>query len=119
MHAARTARRFVYDPHYRPRLTTAAAAAVTLAELAPQCWLVTPSFPGDTSALLAADGPVAAGHRLLQMGAQNAAVTCGARGVQLVAADLRSWIRAVPAASVVDQTGAGDAYVGTLTARLL
>ena len=64
------------------------------------------------------NGPVAAGHRLLQMGAQNA-VTCGARGVQLVAADLGSWIRAVPAASVVDQTGAGDAYVGTLTARLL
>jgi 2-dehydro-3-deoxygluconokinase len=30
-----------------------------------------------------------------------------------------SWIDAIPAPAVVDQTGAGDAFVGTLTARLV
>ena len=75
---ARLAQRFVYDPNYRPRLTTADKAARTLLELAPHCWLVTPSHPG-----------------------------------------VETWVEAVPAPSVVDQTGAGDAYVGTLTARLV
>ncbi len=30
-----------------------------------------------------------------------------------------AWVPSVPAPAVVDQTGAGDAYVGTLTARLV
>jgi 2-dehydro-3-deoxygluconokinase len=57
------------------------------------------------------------------------AVTCGADGIQLDGDLLDSgqpgddrepsWIDAVPAPSVVDQTGAGDAFVGTLTARLV
>ena len=53
------------------------------------------------------------------LGAQIVAVTCGATGVQIVADDAEAWIAAVPAPIVVDQTGAGDAYVGTLTARLV
>ncbi len=117
--AARTARRFVYDPNHRPRLAGAAAAADTLAELAPRCWLVTPSFPGETTALLGADTAVEAGHRLRQLGAQNVAVTCGAEGVQLVTPNASAWVTAIPAPVVVDQTGAGDAYVGTLTTRLV
>jgi len=39
--------------------------------------------------------------------------------VQLVTNDLEAWIPSVPAAHVVDQPGAGDAFVGTLTARLV
>lgn len=117
--AAQSARRFVYDPNYRPRLTTSQAAAHTLAELAPSAWLVTPSHPGETAALLSADTALAAGRRLRALGAQIVAVTCGATGVQIVADDTEAWIAAVPAAIVVDQTGAGDAYVGTLTARLV
>ena len=116
---ARTARRFVYDPNFRPRLTTAAAATATLAELAQHAWLVTPSFPGETATLLGATTALDAGRRLRRLGARNVAVTCGARGVQLVADDSQAWIDAVPAPTVVDQTGAGDAYVGTLTARLV
>ena len=119
LHAARAARRFVYDPNYRPRLTTAAAAAETLTELAPHGWLVTPSFPGETAALLDVDTAVEAGRRLRHLGAQNVAVTCGATGVQLVDRGREAWITAIPAPAVVDQTGAGDAYVGTLTARLV
>lgn len=116
---ARLARRFVYDPNYRPRLTTPADAAQTLRALAPQSWLVTPSHPGETSALLAADSALTAAHRLREQGAQNVAVTCGARGVHISGPEVEAWVEAVPAPSVVDQTGAGDAYVGTLTARLV
>ena len=117
--AARLGRRFVYDPNYRPRLTAPADAARMLTELAPGSWLVTPSHPGETSALLGADSALAAAHRLRGLGTQNVAVTCGASGVQLTGPGLETWVDAVPAPSVVDQTGAGDAYVGTLTARLV
>jgi 2-dehydro-3-deoxygluconokinase len=119
LRAARAAHRFVYDPNYRPRLTTTTAAAETLSELASHAWLVTPSFPGETTALLDIDTAVEAGRRLRHLGAQNVAVTCGAKGVQLVAEDLEAWITAIPASTVLDQTGAGDAYVGTLSARLV
>jgi 2-dehydro-3-deoxygluconokinase len=90
-----------------------------LLELAPYGWLVTPSYPGETSALLEVDSAVAAGRRLRELGVENVAVTCGARGVQLHGPGVETWVEAVPAPSVVDQTGAGDAYVGTLTARLV
>ena len=119
LHAAQSARRFVYDPNYRPRLTTSRAAAHTLAELAPSAWLVTPSHPGETAPLLGADTALAAGRRLRALGTQIVAVTCGASGVQILTGDTEVWIAASPAPIVVDQTGAGDAYVGTLTARLV
>jgi 2-dehydro-3-deoxygluconokinase len=117
--AARLARRFVYDPNYRPRLTTANDAARTLLDLAPYGWLVTPSHPDETLALLDAESAAAAASRLRELGVQNVAVTCGGAGVQLSGPDVDAWIEAVPAPSVVDQTGAGDAYVGTLAARLV
>ena len=118
-HAATVARRFVYDPNYRPRLTSVGDAASLLTELAPLCWLVTPSHPGETSALLGVNSAAAAADRLRTLGAQQVAVTCGAAGVQLVDAGTNAWVPSVPAPAVVDQTGAGDAYVGTLTARLV
>ena len=118
-HAARVADRFVYDPNYRPRLTGAADARELLAELAPDAWLITPSHPGETSALLGVDSAAAAAERLRELGTEIVAVTCGASGVQVVAAGVSAWVPSVPAPAVVDQTGAGDAYVGTLTARLV
>lgn len=118
-HAARVAERFVYDPNYRPRLTAGADAAELLAELAPDCWVITPSHPGETSALLGVDSAVAAAERLRALGTEIAAVTCGASGVLVVDAEVSAWVPSVPAPAVVDQTGAGDAYVGTLTARLV
>lgn len=120
--AAGLARRFVYDPNYRPRLTTQAEAAAALAELAPQAFLVTPSFPGETRALLDAASPAEAAGKLRTMGASAVAVTCGAEGIQLASDDVdpdNSWIDAVPSPSVVDQTGAGDAFIGTTAARLV
>lgn len=117
--AASLAQRFVYDPNYRPRLTTVEEATAALTELAPHAFLVTPSFPGETSALLGVDSPEDAAARLRALGTENVAVTCGAKGVQLEAGGVPAWVPAIPAPAVVDQTGAGDAFVGTLTARLV
>jgi 2-dehydro-3-deoxygluconokinase len=117
--AARNTERFAYDPNYRPRLTTANAAAANLSELAPDCWLVTPSHPGETSALLNVDSAIDATTRLRALGVNIVAVTCGASGVQLSDPTSSTWTPAVPAAAVVDQTGAGDSYIGTLVTRLV
>lgn len=117
--AASLARRFIFDPNFRPRLTTASDASALLAELAPQSFLVTPSFPGETSALLDVDSAGEAASKLLSLGADNVAVTCGADGIQLEGPGLSEWVDALPAPSVVDQTGAGDAFVGTLAARMV
>jgi 2-dehydro-3-deoxygluconokinase len=116
--AALLSDRFVYDPNHRPRLVSRESARAHLAELADGAFLVTPSFPGETSALLDCDTAQDAARRLLAAGAGNAAVTCGALGVQLATRDETTWIDAVPAPRVLDQTGAGDAFVGTLTARV-
>ncbi|MFJ5699839.1 PfkB family carbohydrate kinase [Arthrobacter sp. NPDC093139] len=122
--AAALAGRFVFDPNFRPRLTSVEYATAALTELAPQTFLVTPSFPGETSALLGCPTPKEAAAKLRGLGAVNVAVTCGADGIQLdgegldASADL-AWIDSIPAPSVVDQTGAGDAFVGTLTARMV
>ena len=118
-HAARVAERFAYDPNYRPRLTGAADAAELLTELAPNGWVITPSHPGETSALLGVDSAAGAAERLRALGTEIVAVTCGASGIQVVDAEMSVWVPSVPAPAVVDQTGAGDAFVGTLTARLV
>ena len=117
--AAAVARRFVFDPNFRPRLTSVEEATAALAELAPRTFLVTPSFPGETSALLGCATPKEAAAKLRSLGAANVAVTCGAEGIQLESEQESSWVDAIAAPSVVDQTGAGDAFVGTLTARMV
>ncbi|NUR08035.1 MAG: sugar kinase, partial [Nocardioidaceae bacterium] len=49
--AAEAARTFVYDPNFRPRLTSADAAADALRTLAPYAAVVTPAAPGETGPL--------------------------------------------------------------------
>jgi 2-dehydro-3-deoxygluconokinase len=115
--AARRARRFVYDPNFRPRLTTPDEAAALLAELAPHCALITPSAPHECSTLLGVSEPADAAARLRAAGTEAVAVTCGASGVHVDDGAPR-WQPAIPAPVVVDQTGAGDVFVGTVTARL-
>ncbi|WP_090952954.1 sugar kinase [Arthrobacter sp. ov118] len=117
--AASLAQRFVFDPNFRPRLTTPEDATAALTELASQAFLVTPSFPGETSVLLGTSSPQEAAAKLRAHGTENVAVTCGAEGIQLDWDQNSLWVPAIPAPSVVDQTGAGDAFVGTLTARLV
>lgn len=114
--AAGLSGRFIFDPNFRPKLTTADEALRTMTELAPRSALMTPSHPVETR-LLGVDSPEEAGRRLRALGAEAVAVTCGTRGVVLVE-DEPEWVDAVPATSVVDQTGAGDSLIGSTAARL-
>ncbi|MFC6355065.1 PfkB family carbohydrate kinase [Luethyella okanaganae] len=120
LRASELTERFVFDPNFRRRLTDEATATSLLAKIAPRAFVITPSFPGETSALLGGGSARDAAQKLIGWGARAVAVTCGATGVQLMDSDgTEAWIDAIPAPVVVDQTGAGDAYVGTLTARLV
>lgn len=117
LEAARRARRFVYDPNFRPRLTNAQEAAALLAELAPFSALITPSAPHECATLLGVSEPAAAAAQLRAAGADAVAVTCGADGIHIDDGSV-SWQPSIPAPAVVDQTGAGDVFAGTVTARL-
>ncbi|GII60506.1 2-keto-3-deoxygluconate kinase [Sphaerisporangium krabiense] len=123
LHAARAVDaaggRVVYDPNYRARLTGAEEAAAALEAIAPATALMTPSCPGDSLPLLGTGDPAETARACLERGARAVAVTRGAHGVLLAgggAAPER--IPAVPPAAIVDQTGAGDAFAGTVAARL-
>ena len=94
--AAVGARRFVYDPNLRLRLTTAARAAATLARLAPHCAVVTPSWPTEAEALLGlppGSGETTVVDRMRALGARDVVVTRGALG-SLVASGRRPHRRA-------------------------
>ncbi|MFC4529598.1 sugar kinase [Sphaerisporangium dianthi] len=116
----------VYDPNFRSRLTTPEKAAAMLAAVAPFAALVTPSSPGDGLPLLGTADPAETLRACLKLGARAAAVTQGPDGVLLGVRDGREGqdgepfetIPAVRARTVVDQTGAGDAFAGTVAARL-
>jgi 2-dehydro-3-deoxygluconokinase len=116
--AATSGARFVYDPNFRPRLTTPAQAATHLERLAPHAELVTPSCPQETNALLGLDDPAMAAQAVRGLGARAVAVTCGADGVWLAGGSTAVHLPAVAAPRIVDQTGAGDAFVGAVAARL-
>jgi 2-dehydro-3-deoxygluconokinase len=121
VHAAETAARFVYDPNFRPRLTSTAQAAAVLRRLAPLADVITPSWPGETRQLLGLGSETPARDALAALaalGARRVALTLGPQGV-LVAADGEVHeVPGVPAPVVVDQTGAGDCLTGALAARL-
>jgi 2-dehydro-3-deoxygluconokinase len=119
--AAEVAENFVYDPNFRPRLTSAEDAAGVFRELAPHARLVTPSWPDEVRMLLDLPGDGdrrAAAVRVEQLGAQAVALTCGPDGVLLREAGYETHIEPPPSPEVVDQTGAGDVFVGTVAARL-
>jgi 2-dehydro-3-deoxygluconokinase len=115
--AAAQAPRFVYDLNFRPRLTDAATAAARLRELAPHADLVTPSVD-EAAALLGFTDPGEIAQACRNMGARAAAVTRGAEGVWLDDGVSVAHLPAVPPPVIVDQTGAGDAFAGTIAARL-
>ncbi len=117
--AAELAATFVYDPNFRPRLTTPAAAAAALRAVLGRAALVTPSWPGEAGALLDRPAsPEQAIARLRALGARDVALTRGADGVLLAHGAELIEVPARPAPAVVDQTGAGDSLVGTVAARL-
>lgn len=113
--AAKSAARFVYDPNFRPRLALAAVAARHLRSLAPHAELLTPSCPAESSALLGLHDPRRVAESCRRLGARGVAVTCGADGIWL---DDGTHLPAIPPPRLVDQTGAGDVFAGTVAARL-
>lgn len=119
LHAAEKARgKVVYDPNFRWRLTTERAAREVLAKIAPRAALLLPSCPADTTTLLGAGDPDTAAAACLELGAEAAAVTCGADGAHVLTRDGRWRVPAVTPPAIVDATGAGDAFAGALAARL-
>jgi 2-dehydro-3-deoxygluconokinase len=116
--AAASAARFVYDPNFRPRLTGATTAARRLRQVAAHACLVTPSWPSECGALLGAGSPQHAAESVRAMGARAVAVTCGADGIWLDDGSSARHVPAVPPLAIVDQTGAGDVFAGTVAARI-
>jgi 2-dehydro-3-deoxygluconokinase len=121
-HAARLVHRaggaVVYDPNLRARLTTPQAAAASFARIAPHVSVAIPSHPGETAALLGARTPEEAAAAARRLGAAAAAVTCGADGVVVDDGEAITVVPPSPAPLVVDATGAGDAFAGTMAAGL-
>jgi len=107
-----------YDPNYRSKLTTAAAARRLLADVAPMAALVTPSAPEESRALLRTDDPEEAASRTLLLGAQAVCVTHGPEQVLFADRTRRMWLGVPPNDCVVDPTGGGDVLCGTAVARL-
>jgi 2-dehydro-3-deoxygluconokinase len=122
LHAARTVRDaggiVVYDPNFRPRLTTSDSAAAFLRAIAPSVTVAIPSAPAETQALVGLADAAAAAAAVRAFGAESAVVTCGGAGVLVSAVRETTMLPAIPAPRVVDATGAGDCFAGTLTARL-
>ncbi|MCB5165435.1 PfkB family carbohydrate kinase [Streptomyces bambusae] len=107
-----------YDVNYRARLGDRAAAAALLAELAPLAGLVKLSCPGDAGALLGTVDPVVAAARVRALGAPVVAVTSGAGRFFLDRGEGAVGLEVPVNPAVVDATGAGDCFTGTVTARL-
>lgn len=122
VHAARTVHgaggTVIYDPNFRRRLATAGQARAHFTRLAPFLQVAAPSCPADTEALFGTDDPHDAARRTRELGAAVAVVTCGEHGVLVDDGTESRWVPAVPAPRVVDATGAGDVFAGTLAARL-
>jgi 2-dehydro-3-deoxygluconokinase len=116
--AARAASTVVYDPNFRPRLTTTERARAVLAEVAPYCALLTPSCPGDSIPLLDTGDPDEVLTTALSLGARAVAVTSGTSAVGVADAAGRIQYPVPLNPDAVDATGAGDVFTGTTAARL-
>lgn len=119
--AAKRAKRFVYDPNFRPRLTSVERARRVLQQIAPHCEIVKPSYPGEATKLL--DLPREASETnifeaLRRLGVRDVVMTRGSKGVVIDTDAGRIDIPVIPPRKVVDQTGAGDSFTGTMCARL-
>lgn len=121
LRAAELSTRFVFDPNVRPRLTSAEEAARSLRTLAPLAAVITPSWPGEARLLLGEDAAHSTDSALdafSQWGARAVVMTCGPQGALVHDRSGVVSVPGLPAPRVVDQTGAGDSFTGTLAARL-
>jgi 2-dehydro-3-deoxygluconokinase len=108
----------VYDPNFRPRLSTSDSAAAFLRSIAPHVTVAIPSAPADTRALFGIEDAQMAASMVRALGAESAVITCGDHGVRVSTLDASVTLPVIPAPRIVDSTGAGDCFAGTLSARL-
>jgi 2-dehydro-3-deoxygluconokinase len=80
--------------------------------------LVTPAWPSEAQLASTSDDPRAVCTALRELGVEAVALTRGVEGVLLDDAGRIIEVPVIAAPSVVDQTGAGDSFAGTVTARL-
>ena len=118
LEVAQRSGRFVYDPNFRPRLTTAEQARAFLQQIAPYTEVMVPSAPSEIELLLGTTEPENAAATLMGWGARSVVVTQGSDGSSIFTDTGTSHQPVIPALEVIDQTGAGDVFAGTLTARL-
>ncbi|WP_458112150.1 sugar kinase [Arthrobacter sp. R1-13] len=116
--AGREGARVVYDPNFRSRLTSAEDAREKLARIAPHVDVMIPSAPAESEVLFGTGDPHLVAERCIELGAKAAVVTKGAKGALLYDGAAFSEIEPVPPAGIVDATGAGDVFAGTLAAGL-
>jgi len=107
----------VFDPNLRlGRWKTKARAGAAARECVPGAFLVRCNR-AEAEIMTAEADPEAAAASLLAAGAQHVVVTLGADGAILRGGKVEATVPGVPA-QPVDTTGAGDAFVGVLLARL-
>jgi 2-dehydro-3-deoxygluconokinase len=111
--------RIAFDPNVRLALwDTAQAAAATIAEALSIADIALPSTE-DAGLLLGVDDPIEQMKRLQAAGVREIALTLGAGGCLVSDGGVCTRLPAPQAASIVDTSGAGDAFNGAYLATRL
>jgi 2-dehydro-3-deoxygluconokinase len=111
--------RIAFDPNVRLALwETAQAAAATIEEALSIADIALPSTE-DAGLLLGIDDPIEQINRLQRIGVPEIALTLGAGGCLVADGDVRARLPAPHVASIVDTSGAGDAFNGAYLATRL
>jgi 2-dehydro-3-deoxygluconokinase len=108
-----------YDPNFRPRLWSVEEARRGLAELLPYIDVILPSAPEEVTHLLGASSPKEAIEALWAQGVQMVLVKLGPEGCLVGAGGTMTHVPAYSPESVVDSTGAGDAFDGAFLYGML
>ncbi|NKC16238.1 MAG: sugar kinase [Gammaproteobacteria bacterium] len=107
-----------YDTNLRTRLWPVCKARPVIHQALALCHIALPGFD-DAVALTGLTEPDAIADFYLSLGAQVVALTLGDKGALVATAQERQHLPAVPAAHLVDATGAGDAFDGAFLAEYL
>jgi 2-dehydro-3-deoxygluconokinase len=111
--------RIAFDPNVRLTLwETAQAAASTIEEALSIVDIALPSRE-DVRLLLGVDDPTEQIDRLQRIGVREIALTLGAGGCLIADGDVRARLPAPHVTSIIDTSGAGDAFNGAYLATRL
>tara|TARA_B100000676_G_scaffold237931_1_gene238153 strand:+ start:931 stop:1866 length:936 start_codon:yes stop_codon:yes gene_type:complete len=116
MHAAKIAHSnnimVSYDPNYRHQLWSPKEAISAMEEIMPYVDIFLPSAPEDTMALFNTDDPEQIISISRKFGVSNTLITMGSKGALVDSKGKTFSIPPYQSSSVVDTTGAGDAFKG-------